>query len=66
MARASYIWIAFDVDGGSHAFTVKHELVTWLKRTDRIIDWVSRVPDGRDSTGEEMTYDVTDLVPLED
>lgn len=60
------MWLAFDVDGGAHAFTVKHELITWIKRTDRVIEWVVRVPDGQDSTGKETVFEVSDLVPQED
>lgn len=34
MARASYVWIVQRWDTVLAAFTVKHELLTWLKEHD--------------------------------
>lgn len=55
MARAEYIWLVRDPDGDPiAAFTVKHELVGWLKRrtagwehTDLASSWeITRLRDG--------------------
>jgi hypothetical protein len=49
MSRASYIWIVTNAQGGIlAAFTVKHELVSWLRSEPGKIRWwnVERVRDG--------------------
>lgn len=47
MARSSYIYLALDKHSTPlGAFTVKHELVTWLKNRPYDADCVLRMPDG--------------------
>lgn len=59
MARASYIYIAVEVDYDGDrilaAFTVKHECKTWLQNNPRkhLTRSVVRVPDGRVGLGED-------------
>jgi hypothetical protein len=51
MARSAYIWVVFDemTEDVVAAFTVKHELVTWLTRVEPPIRrWyaITRMRDG--------------------
>lgn len=48
MPRSTYIYVVIDQEGSvAAAFTVKHELVTWIGRhPDVAVDTVLRVGDG--------------------
>ncbi len=47
MARASTIWVVTMAHDVLAAFTVKHELVTWLKQRRTLMNtFVQRTPDG--------------------
>jgi len=58
MARASYIYMAVNADSRcwpvEAAFTVKHELVTWIGQQEDQLEGsdihVIRVPDGKSAT----------------
>lgn len=49
MARSSYVYVLEDTGQPPMAWTVKHELRTWLSRLPSIpVDWrLWRVPDGQ-------------------
>lgn len=54
MARATYIWTAHDDDGELvGTWTVKHELVSWLRRGDLpgVIAGIRRYADGQPGAG---------------
>jgi hypothetical protein len=47
MARSTYCYVVTEYGDPISAFTVKHELVTWLKRQDDVSELkVTRVADG--------------------
>lgn len=62
MARSSYVYVVSDGLGPLAGFTVKHELVTWLRRNQRptLTLLVHRLVDGRD--GAITHLDVNDLI----
>lgn len=70
MARSSYVYVAIDVnDEPMAAFTVKHELVSWLAGRkqpepgnpgDPIVWRVVRLPDGEDGKVADLT---DELIP---
>lgn len=65
MARSTYIYVVTDRLGVVAAFTVKHELATWLRslRVDSAARHrVTRLPDGVHSYTTPTTLDITELL----
>jgi hypothetical protein len=59
VARSSYIWVVQRHDALAAAFTVKHEMISWLEQQNAIDSgwWVIRMPDGpRRATNEPVTF----------
>jgi hypothetical protein len=46
MARSTYIYLAMDTHDNITAFTVKHEMISFVKRNEGLISHVYRVRDG--------------------
>jgi len=65
MARAETIWIVLSDAGAVDpvaAFTVKHELETWLsRREDRSELLIYRLPDGGSATPKVQLVSIRDL-----
>ncbi|MFD6400733.1 hypothetical protein [Nocardia sp. NPDC060249] len=66
MARSTHIYVVTIVGGGwqeiAAAFTVKHELVTWLRANPATDYRVTRLNDGA-HTGNHITeLDITELL----
>lgn len=60
MARSTYVYVVTDATGTPvAAFTVKHELATWLDRNPRTW-WITRVRDGVDP-GEPTALRIADV-----
>ncbi|MBF6358105.1 hypothetical protein IU449_26780 [Nocardia higoensis] len=63
MARSEYVYIVTAVEGGCAdilaAFTVKHELVSWLRANPASDHRVTRVRDGHDP--HPTIIDITEL-----
>ena len=64
MARSSYIYVVPNDEGLPFmAFTVKHELVSWLRRNGHDdIMCVFRLPDGRESDAGRVELDPEELM----
>jgi hypothetical protein len=67
VARSAYIYVACFDDIPYAAFTVKHELITWLSRKRTVaIDSVRRLPDGKRGWGYGITPDTSAGVRIDD
>ncbi|MFC4373286.1 hypothetical protein ACFO5K_04155 [Nocardia halotolerans] len=62
MARSTYIYVVTDGLGVISAFTVKHELVSWLRRNPAPSHRVTRVNDGPHSGTRITDIDITELL----
>lgn len=68
MARATriYLVVRHDYDGvdPQAAFTVKHEMITWLKRQPDTTGWgVMSMPDGNNQGAEHFkAFEIKDLL----
>ncbi len=65
MARSTYIYVVTDQFGPVAAFTVKHELVTWLRslRADSAAHHrATRLPDGVHSYTTPTILDIPELL----
>lgn len=61
MARSTYIYLVNDGWGVVAAFTVKHELITWLRTNPSPEHHVKRMSDGAHTAGY-TTLDITELL----
>jgi len=63
MARSTKIYVAFVAAEPQAAFTVKHELISWLEKHGHPLMWVQSMPDNPvqtyptpiDGRGEDIT-----------
>lgn len=65
MSRSSSIWIVLDAAQELTAgFTVRHEMITWLKKQDTLTGWLAvRIPDNPGSYRADHRYS---RVPAQD
>lgn len=64
MARSTYVYVVQEGDVVAAGFTVKHELMTWLRRQGPRLGAleVTRVHDGGDRPEQNATVDAVDLL----
>ncbi len=62
MARSTYIYVVTDGRDVVAAFTVKHELVSWLRAGRAPSLSVTRVNDGAHSGNFATVLDITELL----
>jgi hypothetical protein len=61
MARSSYVYLVMDIDGNFYTFTVKKEMVHFLKYTLRNpVEFVFRMDDG--PGGQRYDYELSELL----
>lgn len=68
MSRATSVWVVLDHRNDvKAAFTVRHELVSWLNLQDSLTGWTAlRLPDGRWRDKPIGRFHAEDLLPLGD
>lgn len=62
MARAKRIWVVMTWQGDFQAFTVKKELIAWMRECPDPIEWILRLPDGGPKGSDDGKY--IDLLSL--
>lgn len=62
MARSTYIYVVTDGLGVVAAFTVKHELATWLRANLAPFHRVTRVNDGAHTDNHISVLDISELL----
>lgn len=65
MARSSVIYVVLSpTERVLAAFTVKHEMVTWARRTDHVHCSYRRMSDGARAVEDDRMYEIRDLVAV--